>query len=124
MIAGSRGRENIDMKDALLLDCLMDTLSDGVFFKDRKGRFVRINRVLASWFGLRHPREAVGKSDVDFYPKEFARTIRESEGKILAAGIPLVDQEEQFVGRDGKSRWISTTKVPLRGGRGKPGGVL
>jgi PAS domain S-box-containing protein len=80
--------------------------------------------VLATWFGLRHPKEAVGKSDADFYPKEFARTIRESEEKILAAGIPLIDQEEQFVGRDGKVRWISTTKVPLRGGKGKPSGVL
>ncbi len=113
-----------NMNDTVLLTHLMETLTDGVFFKDRKGRFVRINGVLASWFGLSHPKEAVGKSDADFYPKEFARTIRESEEKILAAGIPVVDQEEKFVGRDGKSRWVSTTKVPLRGARGKMSGVL
>jgi PAS domain S-box-containing protein len=113
-----------DMNDTFLLVHLMDTLEDGVFFKDRKGRFVRINRVLASWFGLAHPRKAVGKSDADFYPKEFARTIRESEEKILATGIPLVDQEEKFVGRDGKTRWILTTKVPLRRPKGAIRGLL
>src|SRR5579863_8784801 len=112
------------MNDTVLLRELMDTLSDGIFFKDRKGRFVRINRVLASWFGLRHPDEARGKNDRDFYPKEFARTIRETEGNILVQGIPILDQGEQFVARDGKARWISTTKVPLRNSKGSVIGVL
>jgi PAS domain S-box-containing protein len=102
----------------------MDALEDGVFFKDKKGRFIRINRVLASWLGLRHPDEARGKSDTDFYPKEFARSIRESEESLLARGIPLLDQEEKFVGRDGRTRWISTTKLPLRSPGGKVAGVL
>lgn len=112
------------MSDTVLLKELMDTLNDGVFFKDRKGRFIRINRVLATWFGLRHPDEARGKTDGDFYPKEFARTIREIEGNILDRGIPILDQEEKFVARDGKTRWISTTKVPLRNSKSAIVGVL
>jgi len=112
------------MNSTTLLTHLMDTLSDGVFFKDRKGRFFRINGVLASWFGLGHPDEARGKSDADFYPKEFARALRESEAVILDRGIPVVDQEEKVVGRDGKARWISTTKVPVRDPKGKISGIL
>jgi PAS domain S-box-containing protein len=112
------------MNSTVLLEQLMDTLSDGVFFKDRKGCFVRVNRVLASWLGLREPEEAKGKSDSDFYPKEFARTIREAEENILAHGVPVLDQEEKLIARDGKARWISTTKVPLRDPKGAIIGVL
>src|SRR5436190_18631983 len=112
------------MNDTALLRHLMDALADGIFFKDKGGRFIRINRVLASWLGLRHPNEARGKSDTDFYPKEFARSIRESEESMLARGLPLLDQEEKFVGRDGRTRWNSTTKVPLGGPGGKVAGVL
>jgi PAS domain S-box-containing protein len=112
------------MNSTVLLRQLMDTLSDGVFFKNRKGRFVRVNRVFASWLGLGDPLEATGKSDEDFYPKEFARTIREAEANILSHGIPVLDQEEKFVVPGGKARWVSTTKVPLRDQKGAIIGVL
>ncbi|HLY74587.1 MAG TPA: PAS domain-containing protein [Planctomycetota bacterium] len=112
------------MNDTTLLRQLLDHLSDAVFFKDAKGRFVRINRVLASWFGLADPAQAIGKSDQDFYPTEFARAISEIEQGILQTGVPILDQEEKFVGRDGKSRWVSTTKVPLRDQKSRITGIL
>lgn len=112
------------MNDFALLRQLMDTLSDAVFFKDLKGRFLCINRVLASWYGLQDPAEAVDKTDADFYPKEFARTNEEAEQSVLKSGIPILDQEEKFVGRDGKNRWVSTTKVPLRDELGAIAGIL
>jgi PAS domain S-box-containing protein len=112
------------MNDALLLRHLMDNLTDAVFFKDDRGRFVSVNRVLASWYGLSDPADAVGKTDADFYPQEFARTIHESEEALLKTGIPLLQQEEKFVGRDRKSRWVSTSKLPLRDDQGAIIGTL
>jgi PAS domain S-box-containing protein len=112
------------MNDSVLLRQLMDTLSDAVYFKDLKGRFVRINRVLASWYALEDPALAVDKTDADFYPKEFARTTAEAEEVVLKKGIPILDQEEKVVGRDGKSRWVSTTKVPVLDELGLVTGLL
>ena len=112
------------MNDTGLLRQLLETLPDGVFFKDSKGHFIRVNRTLSSWYGLVDPAEVIGKSDEDFYPKEFARAIGEVERRLLKTGIPILDQEEKVVGRDGKSRWVSTTKVPLRDEKGKVNGIL
>jgi PAS domain S-box-containing protein len=102
------------MDDSAILRQLMDHLPDAIFFKDLGGRFIRINRVLASWFGLNDPAEAVGKSEADFYPQAFARATREAEETLQKSGTPILDQEEKLVGRDGKSRWVSMTKIPLQ----------
>jgi two-component system sensor histidine kinase/response regulator len=110
--------------DTTLLRHLMDQLPDAVFFKDARSRFIRINRVLGSWYGLHDPSEAVGKTDADFYPQEFARANFETEQVMLKTGIPILDQEEKLVGHDGKSRWISTTKMPLRDEKGEIIGTL
>jgi PAS domain S-box-containing protein len=117
-------RDRTHMNDNVLLRRLLDTLSDGVFFKDSKGRFVRVNRVLAAWYGLADPAQAIGKADEDFYPAEFARASAEVDKAILKSGIPILDQEEKFIGRDGKSRWVSTTKVPLRDEKDAIKGIL
>lgn len=115
MIEADRGSR---VNDAALFRQLMDHLPDAVFFKDARGRFVRINRVLASWYGLRDPDLAVGKTDADFYPEGYARAAREAELAMLKTGTPILDQEEKVVGRDGKTRWVSTTKLPLRDAHG------
>jgi two-component system, sensor histidine kinase and response regulator len=112
------------MNDSILLRQLMDLLPDAVFFKDAKGRFLRINRTLAGWYGLSDPDDAKGKSEADFAPKEFARATLEAEQVILRSGTPILDQEEKVVGRDGKNHWVSTSKLPLRDDGGKVVGVI
>ena len=112
------------MDDADLLAHLMDQLPDAIFFKDPGGRFVRVNRVFASWYGLGDPSEAAGKSDADFLPAGFARATLEAEAAVLRKGVPILDQEEKVVGRDGKTRWVATSKVPLRNGKGTIVGLL
>ena len=112
------------MNAEALLEALMDSLPDAVFFKDRNGTFVRINRVLASWYGLKDPAEAVGKSEADFYPQEFARATLESERELLKTGAPVLEQEEKVRGGDGKTHWVSTSKLPLRDAAGQVIGIL
>ncbi len=107
-----------------LLDALMDSLPDAIFFKDRNGTFVRINRALASWFGLQDPAGAVGKSEADFYPQEFARATLEAERTLLRTGVPILDQEEKIRRGDGKTHWVSTSKLPLKDSAGQVIGIL
>jgi two-component system, sensor histidine kinase and response regulator len=112
------------MNDTALLRQLMDLIPDAVFIKDGVGRFLRINRTLAAWYGLKDPEEAVGKSEADFAPKEFARATREAEQKILETGAPILDQEERIIGADGKHHWVATSKLPLQDASGLIVGVL
>src|SRR4029079_5750756 len=66
----------------------------------------------------------VGKSEADFYPAEFARSTVESEQGLLNAGTPFLDQEKKIPGRDGKTHWVSTSKIPLKDERGEVVGIL
>lgn len=101
-----------------LLHILMEQLPDAVYFKDADHRFIRINRTLSSWYGLKDPAEAAGKSDADFFTPEFAKSSDEVESEILKTGIPRVDVEEKLVWPDGKVLWTSTSRLPFRDATG------
>jgi PAS domain S-box-containing protein len=101
-------------QDSELLDLLMENLPDNIYFKDSASRFLRVNRAMALWFGLAAPREAVGKSDADFFTPEHAEQALEDEQQILRTGRPIINLEEKETWPDGRQTWVSTTKVPLR----------
>lgn len=102
-----------------LLQALMENATDQVYFKDIESRFLRISRAQASRFGLNDPALAVGKSDFDFFAAEHARHSRRDEQEIVRSGRPLVDQEEKEAWPDGRTAWVSSTKVPLRDQQGR-----
>lgn len=104
------------MDIATLFDALLEHLPDAVGFKDAQGRYLRVNKTLAGWYGLDDPRKAVGKSDADFFPPEFARANAETEREILKSGAPRLNVEEKLVGRDGRVHRTSTSRFPLPGG--------
>ena len=97
-----------------LLEALMETIPDDIYFKDRKGRFLRINRAKAGRSGLTDPREAIGKTDADFFQSEHADASLAQEREIMEHETPLIDQVERLVWPDGHISWVSATKIPLR----------
>jgi len=107
-----------------LLRTLIDNLPDLVYVKDTKGRFVLGNlamaRLVGHITGATAPDTLVGKTDFDYCPAELAGQYYADEQEIIQSGQPLVNREEPFVDPlTGKRGWVSTTKVPLRDGRGK-----
>jgi PAS domain S-box-containing protein len=109
-----RRAEEALSQERCLLRALMDNLPDAIYFKDADSRFLRINQDLASSFGLDDPAEALGKTDFDFFTEEHARPAFEDEQEIIQTGQPLVGKEERETWLDGRVRWVSTTKMPLR----------
>ncbi|HEX7901301.1 MAG TPA: PAS domain-containing protein [Planctomycetota bacterium] len=107
-----------------VLGALLEHLPDAVYLKDAQHRFVRVSRTMASWYGLKSPAQAIGKTDADFLGRDFARTSDESDAEIMRGGIPRVGQEEKRVWPDGRVTWTSTSRVPLRDGTGAVVGLL
>jgi two-component system, sensor histidine kinase and response regulator len=110
--------------EKMLLDGLMATIPDDIYFKDIEGRFLRINRAKAKRTGLSSPEEAIGKTDFDFFQFEHAKRARELEELILDTEESLIDHEECLVWPDGHVSWVSATKTPLRNSDGKLLGTL
>jgi len=105
-----------------LLQALMDSMPEHIYFKDTQSRFIRNSRSQARLLGLSDPAEAVGKSDFDFFPHAAKAYAEEQE--VMSSGIPLIDFEEWVVWPDGKEMWVSTTKMPLRNSDGQTIGIF
>ncbi len=95
-----------------LLNTLMDSIPDGIYFKDIAGHFLKINQGQVRHLGIAREAEALGKTDFDFFDPDHAEASRCDEQHIVMTGEPLLDRLEHYVDNDGKPVWISTTKVP------------
>ncbi|MEJ2150652.1 MAG: PAS domain-containing protein, partial [Chloroflexota bacterium] len=107
-----------------LLHALMDNIPDAIYFKDTASRFTQINEAQARLLGCDEPEEALGKADFDFYSPEFAKETFDDEQRIVETGQPVVGKVEQLKWPDGKDRWASVTKVPIRDGSGQVIGTV
>jgi PAS domain S-box-containing protein len=107
-----------------LLYTLMDNIPDMIYFKDTASRFTRINQAQGRLLNVEDPREALGKTDLDFQPLELAAQFLEEEQAIFESGQPLIDRIEFNPTSDGQPRWFSATKAPILGRDGRPIGLV
>jgi PAS domain S-box-containing protein len=101
------------LQETQLLRTLMSSSLDAIYFKDVGGRFERVNQALADFVGANSPEEMVGKSDFDYFPREYAEARREEEREIVDTRQPKVGliAPTQPLGKD--ARFRETTKVPV-----------
>jgi two-component system CheB/CheR fusion protein len=118
-----KAAENAVFRERYLLDSLMDSVPDGIYFKDATGRFVRVNSAMAARLGISHPSDAVGRTAKDFLPDASARAIEVADERALA-GEAQPYYEEQFRTEDGKVAWFMSTRQPLQDSDGKRVGML
>ncbi len=107
------------IEQVFLLQTLMDTIPDSIYFKDKNSRFTRVNRYTAGKFGITDPGQVQGKTDFDFFTDEHAQQAFRDEQEILRTGQPLVAVEEKETLPGGGVKWVSTTKMPLRDSEGR-----
>ena len=98
----------------LYLKAIMEGFPGLIYFKDKQGRYTRVNSAYASKFGVKQPDDVRGKSAYDFYHPEHASKTSEAESHIIETGEPLEDTEEQETWADGKVIWLRTTRKALR----------
>jgi PAS domain S-box-containing protein len=109
-------QENIPAEQSrMVLQLLMDNLTDAVYFKDRNSRFTLLNKALGQGvFQLNDPAMAIGRTDFDFFTEENARQFFENEQNIMSTGEAQVGIEEKETMPDGRVIWFFTSKFPLR----------
>jgi diguanylate cyclase (GGDEF)-like protein/PAS domain S-box-containing protein len=110
--------------ERISLRSLLDVVPDYLWIKDVEGRFLVVNRALAADNGFARAADMIGRSDADIHSPEAARVFRASELEIVATGRPMVNFAERVVDRNGVSRWLSSTKVPLRNQRNEIVGLI
>jgi len=107
-------------REKVLMDAMMNNFPEYIYFKDLKSHFLRISKVLATEvFSLADPKEAIGKSDFDFFPREHAQKDYDEEQEIIKSGKPVVNNEVKTEWVDGSVSWASITRLPLRDEQGQ-----
>lgn len=106
---------------------VIDTVPNYIFVKDKKGKYVMVNKALADIYSTT-PKKMIGKSDSDFVQDSNAGKLEydkfdEDDQKVIRTKQKIFIPEEPFTMKDGKIRWFQTTKVPLDS-PGKPDVIL
>jgi len=107
-----------------MLQTVLDTIPQRVFWKDRNSVYLGCNKEFATEIGCSDPSEIVGKTDYDHSSSAFAEHFQKDDQEVINSGQAKMDIEEPMVLPDGTTIWLRTSKVPLRDQDGEIIGVL
>jgi two-component system, cell cycle sensor histidine kinase and response regulator CckA len=118
-VAEEARQETKALPDRVFLRTLMDNLSDFVYFKDRDCKFIIVNKAYAEKvFSLSDPEKAVGRTDFDFFPREYAVASFENEKRIMDTGNPEIGKVIKHTWPLGNSTWLLNDTFPLKDEQG------
>jgi len=105
-----------------LLHGIIEGTTDGIFVKDREGRFLLVNSGFAALHGLR-VEDIQGRHETEVCPEEHARLFLEEDARVMGGGGARVTE---FTGGffGGRSFTTLTTKTPFRDREGQVRGVI
>lgn len=112
------------VEEHLLLRTMIDNLPDYIFVKDTNGRFILNNLAHAHILGAANPDELIGKTEIDFFPKELAEQYHAEDQELIQSGQPMLNREEWIIDPSGKKQWLLSTRIPLRDNQGKIIGIV
>lgn len=93
------------------LEIIIDSSPVIIFYKDKGGRFLRVNKTFAE--ALQIPKERfLGKTVFDLYSANIAQGMTNDDQEVLESGCPKINIVEQYESASG-IRWVQTDKVPI-----------
>jgi len=98
-------------REHTLLQTLMDSIPDSIYFKDEENKFVKVNKAKAAHYNVK-PEEMIGKTDFDFLSENEAKQAFEDDDEVLKTGKFIINKVEKLTNTDGTQRWVSVTKIP------------
>ncbi len=109
-----------------LLELVLDSVPQPLFWKDSQGRYLGCNQAFAEAVGLANPSDIVGGTDADLAhlkPEEaLYRTARDR--LVMAQGMADLHAIEPHTYPDDSQGWVTCSRLPMRDSTGTVVGVL
>jgi PAS domain S-box-containing protein len=113
-ITSQKEYEETLTNERLLLRTIIDNIPDCIYTKNASFQKTLANKAEVKLLGVNSEHDVVGKDDYSFYPKELADIFAADDKAIIESGESLLFKEELMFDKDGKKRWILSSKIPLR----------
>jgi PAS domain S-box-containing protein len=108
-----------------MLELVMDSIPQFIFWKDRNSVYLGCNENFAHVSGLKSVIEITGKTDYDLvWKKEEADFFVECDRRVMNSGIAEYHIIEPQLQANGKQAWLDTNKVPIFNESGVVIGIL
>jgi two-component system CheB/CheR fusion protein len=111
-VSGLKAAEDALFHERYLLNSLLGTIPDAIYFKDARGRFIRCNHAMATRLGVADPKEAIGKTALDLPEHDAAMAMHREDQAVLRSGQPQHYRLERRV-TNGVEAWDMVTRLPL-----------
>ncbi|MEI8235198.1 MAG: PAS domain S-box protein [Verrucomicrobiota bacterium] len=115
--------ENELVDSRQMLQQVLDTIPQRVFWKDLDLHYLGCNRPFAGDTGHADAQEVAGKTDYELLPRE-AEMYGADDREVITSGVAKIGYEEPQQRPDGSTAWLRTSKVPLRDHENRIFGVL
>ena len=103
---------------------VLDTIPVRIFWKNRDLVYIGCNGLFAQDIGQPSPQDVIGKTDDSLDRHGLAAHYQANEIEVLKTNQPRLNFEESQTSQDDKTRWFSSSLVPLRDTDGNVIGVL
>jgi two-component system, chemotaxis family, CheB/CheR fusion protein len=123
-VTGLKTAEDALFHERHLLNSLLFSIPDAIYFKDARGRFIRANHTMARRLGLGDPVELVGKTPLELPNQSAALALHHEDQAVLDSGEPHDYRLEQCPWPDGTIEWDLVTRLPIRDPSGDAVGVI
>src|SRR6187402_2747845 len=112
-VSGLKAAEDALFHERYLLNSLLYSVPDAIYFKDARGRFIRANPAMAERLGLSDPRQAVGKTGFELPRHEAALAVHRQDEEVLRTGVAQHYELEKRELDDGSAEWDLVSRLPL-----------
>jgi two-component system, chemotaxis family, CheB/CheR fusion protein len=112
-VSGLKAAEDALFHERYLLNSLLSSIPDAIYFKDAHGRFIRANEPMAARLQLADPKDAEGKTAFDLPDRVGALAVHRQDEIVLRTGEPQAYRLEKRVAADGSEVWDLATRLPL-----------
>jgi len=120
-VSGLKAAEDALFHERHLLNSLLFSVPDAIYFKDARGKFIRANKPMAARLGLGDPDDVTGRTARDLPDEEAALALHRQDEAILRTGEPQHYRLEARRDGDGEggNQWDLVTRLPLRDANGR-----
>ena len=108
--------ETLRMRGAYLRS-ILDNQPHLAWLKDREGRFLAVNDLMAKSCGKQYASDLIGMTDWDVWPEDLAERHIEDENQLMNNQQSI--SVEELVEDNGELKWFETYKTPVINDRGE-----